>query len=157
MNRQTHQLKTWPVYFQRCWDGDKTFEIRIDDRGYQKGDTVVLREWDRKASCVCPLAESRGDHADDCGRYSGRTITARIGFVMASTPPKGSQRGFVGMGYVVFSLCEPKNHDGRSSVAAVGGGGSGARVEIFVESPPVSPAVMAQQVAAAAATREARR
>lgn len=100
-----HELKTWPVYFDRVWDGDKTFEIRIDDRGYQAGDTVTLREWDRRERCACPHAAD-GVHVDACMKYSGRKITARIGYVMASTAPRGSQRGFNGMGYVVFSLCD---------------------------------------------------
>lgn len=104
----THKLKTWPSYFQRVWTGEKTFEVRLDDRGYQKGDGVVLREWDRTVECSC----GHGDHADICAKYSGRTITARIGHVMASTPPRGSVRGFSGNGYVVFSLCDPEMHVG---------------------------------------------
>lgn len=115
MSAETHDLKTWPVYFERVWQGEKTFEIRLDDRGYQKGDTAVLREWDRKAPCGCPLAETRGDHQDDCARYSGRTVTAQIGCVLASTPARGSQRGFTGSGYVVFSLVDPVKVDGRAT------------------------------------------
>ena len=108
MTAPKHELKCWPVYFQRVWTGEKTFEVRLDDRGFQRGDTVVLREWDRNDSCNCV-----GDHSAHCAKYSGRTISARIGHVMASTPPRGNQRGFVGMGYVVFSLCDPQRHDGR--------------------------------------------
>lgn len=100
----THSLKTWPSLFQRVWDGEKTFEVRLDDRGYQKGDAVVLREWDRTVECAC----GHGDHTETCPKYSGRTITARVGHVMASTPPRGSVRGFSGNGYVVFSLCDPE-------------------------------------------------
>lgn len=113
MTAPEHELKCWPVYFQRVWTGDKTFEVRLDDRGFQRGDRVVLREWDPKPPCTCPLADNRGQHLGSCQKYSGRTITARIGHVMASTSPRGNQRGFVGMGYVVFSLCEPQRHDGR--------------------------------------------
>lgn len=38
-----HKLKTWPVYFDAIARGDKTFEVRRDDRGFQKGDIVVLQ------------------------------------------------------------------------------------------------------------------
>lgn len=99
---QTHELKTWPQYFEATWRGDKPFEIRYEDRGYQKGDKVVLREFDRQWPCEC----EKGVHATDCEKYSGREIEAVIGFVTASTPSRGQQRGFFGNGYVVFSLCK---------------------------------------------------
>lgn len=41
-----HELKIWPQYYCRVADGSKTFEVRNNDRGFQPGDTVVLREWD---------------------------------------------------------------------------------------------------------------
>jgi hypothetical protein len=40
-----HVLKTWPVPFQAIWEGAKLFEFRKDDRGYEVGDELVLREW----------------------------------------------------------------------------------------------------------------
>lgn len=114
-----HSLKTWPAMFEAVWRGDKTFEVRLDDRGYQKGDTVQLREWERQGTCSCldekPAAGRSFDHGDDCERYSGREISARVGHVLASTAPRGNQRGFNGNGYVVFSLCEMAKVDGRAA------------------------------------------
>lgn len=73
-----HELKTWPAYFKRLASGEKTFEIRRNDRGFQAGDIVILREYD-----------PAGDH-DDCPdphcttrRYTGATFRRRIGFVAA--------------------------------------------------------------------------
>lgn len=109
----THELKTWPDYFEAVWAGDKTFEIRYDDRGYQRGDVVVLREWDRSGLCSC-LGRA---HDATCGRYTGRQVRAEIGHITASTPARGQQRGFSGNGYVVFSLCDPKRVDGRPAVS----------------------------------------
>jgi hypothetical protein len=42
----THELKCWPTSFQGIKRGDKTFEVRLDDRGYAVGDTLNLNEWD---------------------------------------------------------------------------------------------------------------
>ncbi len=41
-----HELKIWPQYYCRVADGSKTFEIRKNDRAFQSGDTVILKEWD---------------------------------------------------------------------------------------------------------------
>lgn len=38
-----HTLKCWPAYFDAIQRGEKTFEVRRDDRGFQKGDTLVLQ------------------------------------------------------------------------------------------------------------------
>lgn len=45
---QVHELKIWPQHYARVANGTKTFEIRNNDRGYQAGDKVILREWDPK-------------------------------------------------------------------------------------------------------------
>lgn len=41
-----HELKIWPKYYCRVADGSKTFEVRENDRGFQPGDIVILREFD---------------------------------------------------------------------------------------------------------------
>ncbi len=43
-----HELNIWPQYYTRVADGSKTFEIRNNDRGFQAGDIVDLREFDPK-------------------------------------------------------------------------------------------------------------
>lgn len=42
---KTHDLKIWPTYFGAILNGDKTFELRKDDRGFHLGDTLHLREY----------------------------------------------------------------------------------------------------------------
>jgi hypothetical protein len=41
-----HELKIWPQFYCRVADGSKTFELRENDRSFQSGDTVILKEWD---------------------------------------------------------------------------------------------------------------
>lgn len=40
-----HNLKCWPEYFEAIAQGRKTFEIRYDDRAYETGDVLFLREY----------------------------------------------------------------------------------------------------------------
>ncbi len=59
----THYLKTWPVYFQQVIDGNKTFEVRLNDRNFRQGDTLVLQEWNG----LC---------------YTGRIVTASVTYLL---------------------------------------------------------------------------
>ena len=81
-----HELKILPPYFEAVIDGRKTFEIRKDDRGFQAGDTVTLREYD---------PEYKGYYRSEEGRYTKRKHAATIGYVTAYEQQQG---------YVVFSL-----------------------------------------------------
>lgn len=42
----THRLKTDHEVFLAVQSGDKMFELRYDDRGYEVGDTLELLDWD---------------------------------------------------------------------------------------------------------------
>lgn len=37
-----HTLKCWPAFYDAVASGAKTFELRLDDRGYQPGDILIL-------------------------------------------------------------------------------------------------------------------
>lgn len=41
-----HNIKCWPDIFEELRAGRKTAEFRYNDRGYQVGDTLLIREWD---------------------------------------------------------------------------------------------------------------
>ena len=44
MSRQHHYLKTETEYFQLQEKGEKTFEVRLNDRDFRKHDIVHLEE-----------------------------------------------------------------------------------------------------------------
>ena len=77
-----HELKIWPEYFERVLDGSKTFEVRENGRGFQKGDSVTLREFNPAAKEADPVWDQLPsvfksiDH-----RYTGRVLEFKIGYV----------------------------------------------------------------------------
>lgn len=79
MENQLHELKIYKQYFDAILSGKKKFEIRKNDRGFQTGDNVVLKEWDNI-------------------KYSGRTIYATITYILDDK--------FIGLseGYVAFGI-----------------------------------------------------
>lgn len=42
----THALKCWPKYFYRIYVGQKNFEVRKNDRHFEIGDILHIREFD---------------------------------------------------------------------------------------------------------------
>lgn len=83
----THELKCLPPYFDAIARGDKPFEVRRDDRGFQKGDHVKLFRWD----------EARGY---DSGKVRERVspLDFEITYILS-----GGQLG-IEPGYVVLGL-----------------------------------------------------
>ena len=50
----THKLKCWSDYYAAIVAGDKKFDVRRDDRGFQKGDLILLEQFDpKKMRYVC--------------------------------------------------------------------------------------------------------
>lgn len=45
---QTHNIKLNHNYADAVMNGDKTFEIRYNDRGYQRGDRVIFTDEEDK-------------------------------------------------------------------------------------------------------------
>ncbi len=41
-----HELKTVSPFYEAVESGDKTFEIRTNDRDFRAGDILLLRHWD---------------------------------------------------------------------------------------------------------------
>lgn len=76
---KTHELKTIPPFFDHIWNGNKSFELRENDRGFQVCDILYLREF------------------IPSGMYTGRSIHARVDYVL---------EGFTGLsiGYCIMGI-----------------------------------------------------
>lgn len=48
-----HKLKCWTPYYQATLAGDKKFDVRRDDRGFQKGDIVKLEQYEPEQGYIC--------------------------------------------------------------------------------------------------------
>ncbi len=59
-----HDLKVWTQFFWDIKAGRKTFEVRINDRGFKVGDELLLREWE-----AIPQ------------RYTGHTVWAKVTYL----------------------------------------------------------------------------
>jgi hypothetical protein len=70
LSETLHELKCESRFFVEVLDGSKTFEVRKNDRCFQKGDRVKLRE----------LASPRIGGVENNG-YTGRSLDFAIGFV----------------------------------------------------------------------------
>ncbi len=71
-----HELKIQPRYFAEVIKGNKTFEIRKNDRNFLIDDVLVLQEYD--------------------GDYTGRTYEVKITYIT----DYAQQDGYVVMGIV---------------------------------------------------------
>lgn len=91
-----HELKTLPQYWDAVQRGDKTFEVRRDDRGFQRGDILKLirhsgQNVAYRQDLPCAGAGNRYEK-------SSYTLTRRISYILT-----GGQFG-IEPGYVVMGL-----------------------------------------------------
>ena len=74
-NDRIHELKILPEYFQAVVSGEKTAELRKDDRDYKVGDTLLLREWNGTG-------------------YTGGSISVRVTHILRNCSEYGLADGF---------------------------------------------------------------
>lgn len=78
---EIHELKIQSEYFEVIKNGTKKFELRKDDRNYQVGDFITLREYD-------------GD------RFTGRGISnIPINYILRNCPEYGLKNGYCILGF----------------------------------------------------------
>lgn len=75
-----HELKFLPAYFEAVIAGEKTFEIRNNaDRGFQKGDSLILREFDPRYQKLMDLEPPNSIGGTTC--YTGRQTEKLVSYV----------------------------------------------------------------------------
>lgn len=72
-----HELKTWPAYLDEVWQGRKTLDLRPDDRSFEAGQVLRLRDW----------------HPGP-GTWGGRSILVRVTHVLRDVPHFGLAPGY---------------------------------------------------------------
>ncbi len=96
MTQIIHKLKCWPAMYQALLDGDKTFDVRRDDRNFQVGDVLSQREFDYNRQS-----------------YSGRQADYLVTYIL-----RGKEQPHLGVGldYVVLGV-KPLDQDGVALIA----------------------------------------
>lgn len=72
---KVHYVKCMKKYFEDIICGKKRFEIRLNDRKYEVGDTLILREWEN-------------------GEYSGNKISRNIDYILHTGERYGLMKGY---------------------------------------------------------------
>lgn len=78
---KVHELKTIPPFFQHVLDELKTFELRKNDRDFQMGEILLLREYH-------PVLKE----------YSGRFVYKHINYILKDF--EGISDGYVILGII---------------------------------------------------------
>ena len=85
--KKVHELKIQPEYYEAVVSGEKTFEVRKNDRGFITGDLLVLKEWNGET-------------------FTGRTIRKKISYMIAGVD--GIMPGYCVLGIVDQELKKEK-------------------------------------------------
>lgn len=92
-----HELKTMPAFFEAVLSGEKTAEVRKNDRSFQKGDKLLLREYEIRRTFIGGVLRPEYSHFEADG-YSERKARVVITHVLT-----GEEWG-IKDGYAVLSF-----------------------------------------------------
>ena len=92
-----HELKVYPRFFEETIEGNKTFEIRKNNRDFRVGDVLVLKEWDGT-------------------KYTKREVKVAVRYIL-NDEFAGLAAGYVAMGVQI--LAEEKMERSRGTGTAL--------------------------------------
>ena len=81
-----HELKTWGAYFNAIASGEKTFELRKNDRDFLVGHELLLREYNQESQT-----------------YTGRTLRRKISYLLSGAD---AEKFGLKPGYCILGLKE---------------------------------------------------
>lgn len=95
----SHTIKVEPPYFDALLNGSKPFEVRRNDRAYQRGDNLRLIEWHDARTGYEDCYKCRNQAWE--AHPTGREVARRVTYVYAGDP---RWPGSLGIGVVVLGL-----------------------------------------------------
>ena len=82
------EKKIWTEYFDKIKNGEKTFELRLDDFECNPGDVLVLKEWDHETK-----------------KYTGRVMEKEVTYVIKTKDVKfWSKEDIEKYGFQIISI-----------------------------------------------------
>lgn len=87
MSATVHQVKSWSHFYDAIARGDKTHDLRKDDRGYKVGDILMLRRYDIQ----------KGD-------YTGEECCVLITYITSTQFPCAYSSAVLDRDYVILSI-----------------------------------------------------
>ncbi len=82
------EKKAWPELFEKVLSGEKNFDLRLAEFECEKGDILILREWDPKTK-----------------EYTGRELEKEVAFVIKTKDIKfWGEKEMDKLGFVVMSF-----------------------------------------------------
>lgn len=82
-----HRVKSWSHLFVPIVEGRKVHDLRVDDRGFEVGDIMVLQEYDVIS-----------------GTYTGRETRREITYITSDKFPCAFSSAILPKPYVILSL-----------------------------------------------------
>lgn len=84
---RTHHVKSWAHFFDAIAAGQKTHDLRKDDRNYQVGDILVLRRYDNIN-----------------GVYTGEELPVDVTYITSKTVPCAFSSAVLPPDYAILSI-----------------------------------------------------
>ena len=100
-----HELKLATAYFDAVTSGEMCFQVRRDDRGFQRGDHLKLRRYGEDG-LIGRHGYLKG--TSNCHRTDADTVDAEITYILTGGQ-LGIEPGFVVMGIRLLATQEAPN------------------------------------------------